>query len=254
MTIFRRRRHRRPDGPGHEPSVDSAEEPAEDPSEEPDDRTRTGVRGSVREVRAALAPVGKRRVVVAGASILGVAIFGVLVLSGISFWWTSQPSFCARCHVMEPYIEAWKVSPHREVNCESCHLRPGLLAFVGGKIASLQVVLNYVRGNYEDYSFSAQIANASCLECHEEILEGDVHASGVRVSHLNIIEMGGKCMSCHSTVAHGSAVPVGSETHPTMSACLKCHNDQTAPLKCSLCHTGKVPPSPTEGGASPEGP
>lgn len=213
---------------------------------EGDEEPRIGVRESLRQVRQALAPLGMRRVVVAGLGISGLLVAGLLVFTGFSFWWTSQPSFCNRCHVMKPYVAAWKESPHKDVTCESCHLSPGVFGFVGGKIAGLQVVMNYIRGEYEDYSFNAAVSNASCLQCHETILDGNVHAGGIRVSHRNIIEMGGRCLSCHSTVAHDGAIKIGSETHPSMTTCLKCHNDQIAPLECSLCHTGRPRPSPTE--------
>lgn len=215
------------------------DQPRDEEREDEPKRRWPGVRESVRTTAKALAPVGKRRVVMASVTLAGVALGAILIFSGISFWWTSQPSFCGRCHVMTPFIQAWEKSPHREVNCENCHLNPGLFGFLGGKISSLQVVLNYVRGEYEDWSFNAAVPNASCLQCHEEILEHNVHSSGIRVSHANIIGMGGKCISCHSTVAHGSEVPVGSETHPTMAACLKCHDNETAPLKCNLCHISR---------------
>jgi len=189
----------------------------------------------------ALAPVQKRHVLVASIGLMGFAAAGVLLFSAASFWWTSQPAFCGRCHVMTPYVQAWEQSPHQDVNCESCHLTPGFFGFLGGKIAGLQVVMNYIRGEYHDYSFSAAVSNGSCLQCHESILERNVHRDGIAVSHKNIIDMGGKCVSCHSTVAHGSAVPPGSATHPTMDKCLVCHNDEIAPLQCSLCHIGRQP-------------
>lgn len=171
-----------------------------------------------------------------------VVLAGVLVLS-LSMWWTSQPAFCNRCHKMEPFVAAWQTSSHQTVNCERCHTSPGVFGFVGGKVASLQVVVNYATGHYEDWSFNAVVPNAACLQCHDDIMHRLVHSTGVvavDVSHKDIIESGGKCIFCHSTIAHGEAVPVGSRTHPTMAACMQCHNDKTAPLQCSLCHPGRV--------------
>ncbi len=201
-------------------------------------------RGPFASTRAALAPVKKRHVLVASLGLAGVIAGGILVFSAISFWWTSQPSFCNRCHVMNKYVAAWEASPHQDVNCEACHLTPGFFGFLGGKISGLQVVMNYIRGTYEDYSFNAAVTNAACLQCHQEILDGNIHdqASGITVSHRDILDMGGKCMNCHSTVAHGGEVSFGSSTHPTMETCLKCHNDKIAPLDCDLCHTGREGP------------
>jgi nitrate/TMAO reductase-like tetraheme cytochrome c subunit len=194
----------------------------------------------------------KRHVVALSGGLLGVTMVGVLLFSAGSFWWTSQPSFCNRCHVMNKYVDTWSASAHHDVTCERCHLSPGLFGFLGGKITGLQVVMNYIRGNYEDYSFNASVQNASCLECHSDLLARNFtdRKTGVTVSHLHIIQNGGKCMNCHSTVAHGSAVPPGSATFPTMDTCLKCHNGTIAPTDCDLCHrsgtpNGKPPVQPT---------
>lgn len=213
-----------------------------------------GFVGTLKSIRHALRPVGRKRVIAASLTVFGIGIGALLLVSGFSFWWTSQPSFCAKCHPMQKYVDAWEEGPHAEVNCEECHLTPGLFGFIGGKIAGLQVVMNYVRGNYEDYSFNAAVANASCLKCHEGILSASIHSqdTGITVSHKDIIESGGKCMSCHSTVGHGDAVPPGSATHPTMQTCLQCHNDEIAPLDCDLCHVGKKP-SPSNAVSPPPG-
>lgn len=222
----------------------SAEAPPSAPSEG-EGAAGSDLRGPFASTRAALAPVKKRHVLVASMGLVGIVAGGILVFSAISFWWTSQPSFCNRCHVMNKYVAAWQSSVHQDVNCEACHLTPGFFGFLGGKISGLQVVMNYIRGTYEDYSFNAAVTNAACLQCHDDILDGNIHdkASGITVSHRDIIDMGGKCMNCHSTVAHGSEVSFGSATHPTMETCLKCHNDNIAPLDCDLCHTGREGPS-----------
>ena len=198
----------------------------------------------LRLVQRALAPLGKRRVLIVLGSTFAVAAFLAITAGGFAFWWTSQPSFCGRCHPMKPFVQAWEESSHKDVTCENCHTTPGLFGFVGGKVAGLQVVASYVSGDYEDWSFNAAVPNASCLQCHESILEKSIHTRGkvdALVSHSNIVQGGAKCIGCHSTVAHGSSVPIGSQTHATMASCMKCHNDKTAPLRCRLCHTGKDP-------------
>ena len=234
MGIRRRRRREDPaDGPAGE------EEQTPD-AHDPDGSNEEGEpKGLLSETREALKPIRKRHVVVASLGIMGVSFAGLLLFSGFSLWWTSQPSFCDKCHVMNKYVDAWEESSHADANCEHCHLNPGLFSFLGGKISSLQVVANFVTGNYEDYSFNASVTNAACLECHEPIMEETIRntTSGIIVSHREIIGSGGKCMSCHSTVAHGDTVPIGSATFPTMQTCLVCHDDDTAPLSdCGLCH------------------
>jgi cytochrome c nitrite reductase small subunit len=237
-----------PSGPAETPGPSEPSGPSAPDSDEEG-------KGPFASTRAALAPIKKRHVLVATIGLMGFTAVGVLLFSAASFWWTSQPSFCGRCHVMEPYITAWEQSPHADVNCESCHLTPGFFGFIGGKIAGLQVVANYIRGDYEDWSFNAAVSNAACLQCHEEITEASIHDvdTGILVSHRDILESGGKCMFCHSTVAHGSAVATGSATHPTMQTCLTCHNDEIAPLDCGLCHVGKKPQGGIPEETSPTG-
>lgn len=203
-------------------------------------------RGLLGSTRAALRPVKKRHVVIASLGLLGVAFAGVLLFSAFSFWWTSQPSFCDKCHVMNAYVDTWQASKHTGINCEHCHINPGLFNFMGGKIAGLQVVANYFTGNFDDDSFSASVSNAACLECHDDLLvpEKITFDDGISVSHQHIMDNGGKCMDCHSTIAHGDAIPVGAATFPTMDRCMKCHDGVTAPTQCVLCHESGPPREP----------
>ena len=87
--------------------------------------------------------------------------------------------------------------------------------------------------------------NQSCRRCHNnDLLYKPVSKNGIRVQHQHLIEAGFLCMRCHSTQAHGTAVPAGSRTYPSMDQCLLCHNNdyttaegQVATSSCDLCHT-----------------
>lgn len=199
--------------------------------------------GLLSSTRAALKPVKKRHIVIASLGLMGLAFAGMLLFSAFSFWWTSTPEFCDKCHIMNVYVDTWDASAHTGINCEHCHINPGLFNFMGGKIAGLQVVANYITGNYDDDSFSASVSNAACLQCHGDLLEQEkiTFDSGITVSHFHIMDNGGKCMDCHSTVAHGESIPVGAATYPTMDRCMKCHDGTTAPTDCKLCHTTGPP-------------
>jgi len=210
---------------------------------------------SVRAVRSAVGGLGRRRLMRAAVALIVVPLLVVTGLSAAAMHWTSQPSFCARCHVMQPYIDGWAAGAHGSVNCEDCHLPPGGVAFVGGKIAAMQVVVDYFRGDYRDQSFNAVVGNASCLKCHADIESAVLVRDGIKVAHAGIVRLGAKCMSCHSTIAHGDATPVGSRTYPTMNTCFSCHDGKIASTTCTTCHvTGdwrlppKVPGVPGTGG------
>ncbi len=194
------------------------------------------IHAAVRATVAAWRGLGGRR---RRRTAFALVVVPFLILGGLtaaSLHWTSQPSFCAKCHPMQPFIDGWQAGPHQSVNCEDCHLPPGKVAFVGGKIAALQVVVDYVRGDYRDESFNAVVSNASCLSCHATIEDAVIVSDGIRVDHKGIIKLGGKCMSCHSTIAHGEATPIGARTYPTMNSCFTCHNGRTASTDCAVCH------------------
>ena len=143
--------------------------------------------------------LGWKRVLIGGAIMIAIPIAILTAAGAYAMHETSQPSFCGKCHVMEPYIAAWKASPHAQTNCESCHIPPGGAAFIGGKIAAMQVVIDFWQGNYDvDRSFSAVVPNSSCLRCHESILKGTITTpAGLKVSHSGIVRLGEKCMTCH---------------------------------------------------------
>jgi nitrate/TMAO reductase-like tetraheme cytochrome c subunit len=227
--------------------------PPDEPSEAGEGEQPTackwpGFRESFKGTADALSGGSKRQYLVAGLGLTVILVIGILAFSGASFWWTSRPSFCNRCHIMTPYIQAWEQSPHKDVNCEACHMQPGFFGFLGGKIAALQVVANYIQGNYTDSSFNAAVMNSSCLQCHEDIMDGVIEANGLYMDHASAIKNGSKCMYCHSTVAHGSSVGIGSRNYPSMDTCMVCHNGQTASSKCETCHVSGIP----TGGAKPQ--
>lgn len=213
-------------------------------------RAVLAIHRSVRGTNAALRGLGRRRLMWAAIGMIVVPAGVLVVLAGASMWWTSQPSFCNRCHPMEPYVRSWEASSHAEVNCEECHLQPGTIAFIGGKLASLQVVVDYFHGNFRDESFNAVVSNASCLECHADIENRQLVSDQIKVDHAGIIRLGSKCMSCHSTVAHGDVTPFGSRTTPTMATCFTCHDGTVAPTTCTTCHLPgdkRLPPKGTPG-------
>lgn len=211
-------------------------------------RPARGIHASVKVAGAAWSGLGHRH---RGQVVFALVVVPLLVLGGLtagSMYWSSQPSFCARCHPMRPYIAGWQASKHSGVGCEECHLPPGTVAFIGGKIAALQVVVDYARGNYRDESFNAVVSNSACLKCHAKVETTMIVTDGIRVDHKGIIALGAKCMACHSTVAHGNSVAIGARTYPTMSACFTCHNGQVASTACTVCHVKgdwRLPPPVT---------
>jgi nitrate/TMAO reductase-like tetraheme cytochrome c subunit len=180
------------------------------------------------------------RLVTIGAIVLTVVVVGI----GVALAATSTPRFCATCKSHAPYVDQYKKSAHRDVNCEQCHSKPGPFFFLTAKLEALQQPIHQLTGSYEKPILGA-VLNQSCRRCHNnDLLFHPVSKNGIRVQHKHLIEAGFLCIRCHSTQAHGTAVPPGSRTYPSMDQCLLCHNNaytdaqgQVATSRCDLCHT-----------------
>jgi len=175
-----------------------------------------------------------------GAIVLTVVVVGI----GAALAATSTPRFCGACKSHVPYVDEYELSAHRDVNCEQCHTKPGPFFFLTSKLEALQQPVHEIMGDYEK-PILGTVLNQSCRRCHDDdLLFHPISGSGIRVQHKHLIEAGFLCIRCHSTVAHGTAIPEGSRTYPSMDECLLCHNNeftnadgQVATAECGLCHT-----------------
>ena len=197
------------------------------------------------------------RLTTRGLTIAAILLTVVVVGIGVALAATSTPQFCGACKSHVPYVDEWRASAHDGVNCEQCHSKPGPFFFLTAKLEALQQPIAQITGDYEK-PILGFVLNQSCRRCHNnDLLFNPVSKSGIRVQHKHLIEAGFLCMRCHSTQAHGDAVPSGSRTYPSMDQCLICHNNQykapngqVATSRCDLCHTkrdyGAVPASHDE--------
>jgi nitrate/TMAO reductase-like tetraheme cytochrome c subunit len=182
--------------------------------------------------------VTRRRIVVTA-----VVITLFLLLTGFAFQATSTTAFCGLCHTMKATVAGYEHSPHKRVNCEQCHTKPGPFFFLTAKLEALQEPVKQLNGNYET-PILGTVQSASCRRCHtDKELFPTISKGGINVNHKHLIEAGYQCITCHSTVAHGNAVPQGSRTYPAMDKCLVCHNNRytaadgtVATGQCDICH------------------
>jgi len=192
------------------------------------------------------------RLTTRGLTFAAILLTVVVVGIGVALAASSTPQFCSTCKSHIPYVKAYRESAHSSVNCEQCHSKPGPFFFLTAKLEALQQPIAQITGDYEK-PILGYVLNQSCRRCHNnDLLFNPVSKNGIRVQHKHLIEAGFLCMRCHSTQAHGDAVPVGSRTYPSMDQCLICHNNeykapdgQVATAQCDLCHTkrdyGAVP-------------
>ena len=108
------------------------------------------------------------------------------------------PGFCGRCHVMQPYIETYLASSHREAaTCGSCHvpydfLRGGIYkSYTGTK--DLLAVLTGRDEHIRISELGKGVVQENCLRCHNTLMReiGDT-----------VENCGSYCFDCHQGVPH----------------------------------------------------
>ena len=179
----------------------------------------------------------KVKILLLAAAVM-VAASGAIVVS-------EQPGFCNSCHIMNNYYDNWKTSTHSEVNCLECHLQPGFMGHVKGKINGLSQAIDCMVGRVGTKP-SATILEESCLraECHstEELLATDIDFNGVKFTHKNHIKkvvdgINITCGTCHSHFEGNEHFRVNND------ACFTCHflrdtetSEQLVQTSCTSCH------------------
>jgi nitrate/TMAO reductase-like tetraheme cytochrome c subunit len=157
-------------------------------------------------------------------------VLGILVVAvgaaGAGLWHIStSPRLCNSCHLMKPYVQAWKTSKHSKVSCVQCHYPPGFRDTIWVKYQALSQVVKWATQTYSSKPF-AEVEDASCLRsgCHDRrLLQGQVvFKRGIvfdHKPHLEQVRRGRhlRCTSCHSQIVVGTHIEV------TESTCFLCH-------------------------------
>jgi nitrate/TMAO reductase-like tetraheme cytochrome c subunit len=180
---------------------------------------------------------------------IGVLAIILATIGAVGFIeYSGQPSFCRKCHVMEPYYQSWATSTHNDVKCIECHYAPGLRAEAMGKFQAANQVVKYVTGAYGTKPW-AEIEDAACLRsgCHSlRKVEGVVsyspgqHSNVIvrfdHTQHLGELRRGKqlRCTSCHSQIVQGNHLAVTPQT------CNLCHFKKRVTADpvadCVACH------------------
>ncbi|MBW2260505.1 MAG: NapC/NirT family cytochrome c [Deltaproteobacteria bacterium] len=153
--------------------------------------------------------------------ILAVAL-AVVLGGGFGFLeYSTSPTFCNSCHIMNPFVTAWEESTHSEVGCVDCHYPPG--EYWKTKFQAISQVTDWVTGRYSTKPY-AEVDDENCLACHTtRLLKGQVvFKRGIKfdhVPHLEKLSRGKKlkCTTCHSQIVQGEHVAVNERV------CFICH-------------------------------
>lgn len=109
---------------------------------------------------------------------------------------SSQPDFCAGCHVMEAEFEAWAhVGAHRSIKCVDCHLpnQNKAVHYIWKSIDGVKDAVMFYSGQVSDdielTMHGKKVLQANCIRCHE--------------STVSMIDTTVKdCWNCHRGVQH----------------------------------------------------
>ena len=173
-------------------------------------------------------------------------VVGGVALAGL--WQVSaSPKFCNSCHIMEPYVDAWKASSHKDVTCVQCHYPPGFRDTLWVKFQAITQVAKWATQTYSSKPF-AEVEDASCLRsgCHATRGLEDkgvvTFKRGIRFEHrphLDAATMGRqlRCTSCHAQIV------VENHFEVDQGACFTCHfkgqkgdRELTPVGGCTSCH------------------
>lgn len=193
------------------------------------------------------APPPKKRRWGLGPTLLVVGIVAVVLgIGGFGLWELSaSPKLCSSCHIMTPYVEAWKTSKHKDVACVQCHYPPGLRDTIWVKYQAVTQVVKWATQTYSSKPF-AEVEDGSCLRsgCHDRrLLQGKVtYKRGIIFDHTPHLEGERRgrqlrCTSCHSQIVVGTHIEV------TDATCYLCHfkglktaRQFTPVASCTGCH------------------
>ncbi len=191
--------------------------------------------------------------------------FGIFLLFAIPAGLTvsSNPSFCAICHSMNPEVQTWKKSSHAAIPCYSCHGSRSYTQLLYGKaFVDIRGPFQELTGRFEkpvnEHSHVSQelIPMERCERCHKNENRKFTFSEGIYIDHIAHKKAGINCTVCHNRVVHKGA----EEYEPlktwdpdfkypdylTMKyGCHRCHSnsaDTRDPETMAHIMNGKVPP------------
>lgn len=167
---------------------------------------------------------------------------------------TFSRGLCGSCHEMEQKVSAWKVSPHAEIECYSCHGSsfawyrfPEALVDRAAMLSKFLRV--HVSGRHEAVigahgPDATAIPDSTCLQCHDPSRTGTSRL-GVLIQHSKHAQRNKSCISCHLWTAHQD--PAADRNLLMMARCFECHGQTKQPkasAACIVCHPKELPLRP----------
>ena len=99
--------------------------------------------------------------------------FGAVATMGgaTAIGFSETPVFCGMCHTMDPELKAYAMSPHKDVGCAECHVKPGVAGFVEAKANGTKQLFDIISDSFPtpipapDHAKLPPVTD-TCLKCH----------------------------------------------------------------------------------------
>jgi hypothetical protein len=173
------------------------------------------------------------------------ALAGAIVLGAVSIGVTAVTlPGCDSCHWSGQFRTDSIEQAHAKIACAQCHVKSDVgsrLSYATYEIFNMRLRVIPSMGRA-----GSQVANSTCLSCHQSINTRVTQAKGLRIQHSKCAQ-GSMCTDCHSATAHGASVKWRRTSH--MEACLDCHAANKVRQACTTCHVSQ--PSVDELAAGP---
>jgi len=127
-------------------------------------------------------------------------VVATMVVVGAEYY-TSQPTFCGSCHIMDPYYESWHNDVHSSTDqgqayCVDCHYAPGQQHTFEAKFRGLSQAASYFSGRSGAGRPKAHVRDNSCLRsgCHGDLayMGKDYPLGTVEFSHAKHLDTNGE--------------------------------------------------------------
>jgi hypothetical protein len=160
-----------------------------------------------------------------------------IVFLYVPLLYISSSRSCLNCHKPEGLHTTLLEQAHRNVPCESCHLKRGYVGRLEAFFKLTSKIISYDVLQERDFSNTCCISPANCLGCHYNVLQETVNSHFIQVSHREILEKFTDCSICH---VFNKGKPKSSLT--VMQICGECHNGIEVSSRCETCHIpfGKI--------------
>lgn len=178
---------------------------------------------------------------------------------------TKSAKLCETCHIMRPQVVTWQASPHKQVDCATCHAQAGFKNTVIHEGEVLRRIYLVATGRYLlPVELKHPVPNEVCLQCHT-FARTVTPRNDVIIPHAKHVEEGILCVDCHQGIAHGriaqhqltidgdfkkwkpelgAAQMIPTNLRIGMKECVQCHQKRgRGPTRCQECHTRIMTPS-----------